>query len=516
MNPCQVKPYPKAPYQQVSGMYSLEAEGLDIPVAVYKDIQFARLGFEGEAEFTITVNEPITQFEISPRSFGIQAFVDDNKLRFKLKQGSHDRPYYLVIRINWFTNLILFADSLQQNDLSYYNPEQRTVYEVKFYGADPTGASSSQAAIQRAIDEAHEAGGGIVRLPGGVYRVAGILLKSHVSLFLEEGAFLRGDDQLSAYTGHWAPYPRFPNDPSNKLMVIPPLIDIRDAEHASIIGSGVIDCNNSAITTGKTMNHRISDYRRHIIATWDSSHIRLEGVTVMDSEWWCTRLNRSSSLHVKRYKVLNNLHRRTNDGINMEGSRNSVVEECFTHTGDDGLNAKASYDDHPTTNVTFRNSIVYSGELGLQLGWEDSADICNIRYENIDIIYSKMPLGLFTGKSVETKIGDIYDIEFIDIRAEKVEPPVWNQHNQNPDHHRSARPFTFWNMLPGSSIRNIRLRNVSIMWNNSPLPISIIGLDESNRTSGIMFDNVTIEGRSLDQLDKRFVTNDYIDDVTFK
>jgi len=46
------------------------------------------------------------------------------------------------------------------------------VLDVTTYGADPTGVADSTAAIQKAIDEAGERGGGVVFLPAGTYRVA--------------------------------------------------------------------------------------------------------------------------------------------------------------------------------------------------------------------------------------------------------------------------------------------------------------------------------------------------------
>jgi MYXO-CTERM domain-containing protein len=50
-------------------------------------------------------------------------------------------------------------------------PAGGTQLDVTTFGADPTGAADSTAAIQRAIDEAGAAGGGVVYLPPGTYRV---------------------------------------------------------------------------------------------------------------------------------------------------------------------------------------------------------------------------------------------------------------------------------------------------------------------------------------------------------
>lgn len=506
-----VMPYPKAPYLPTSECYQAAASGQPVEIAAYKEYHVARMGFTGMAEIAIDVQDEIVSFSISPRSFGIQAQVEGKRLRFTIEQGVRSQPYYLVIRINKLDNLVLLADPLTTRE--ELAGSGRFVDVVAEYKADPTGAVSSQAAIQQAIDAVHAAGGGTVVLPDGVYIATGLELRSHVKLYLESGAFLRGDSRIEAYTGEWAPYRR--NE--NGLFILPPFIRMNDARHAEILGRGVIDCNNSAVTTEKSMNWRNNHNRRHIVMTDRCSHIRVEGVTVMDSEQWSTRFSRSSHVHVKNYKVLNTLHKRTNDGINMDGTRDSLVEQCFTYVGDDGLNSKASYDGHPACNLHFRDSIIHSGEIGMQLGYENTADIRDIQYENIDVVYSKMPLGMFTNKSCQTEIGEIRNISFTNIRAEMVEPPVWNSHNQSPEHFRSARPFTFWVGLEQSAIRNIHLKDVTILWNNAPRPISIIGLSEQTQASGITFENVVIEGKKLTKAEAPlFLTNEHAVGVVFR
>ena len=53
------------------------------------------------------------------------------------------------------------------------------------YGADPTGAKDSTAAIQRAVDAVAARGGGSVELPRGIYRVSYpfIDIKHRVEIF---------------------------------------------------------------------------------------------------------------------------------------------------------------------------------------------------------------------------------------------------------------------------------------------------------------------------------------------
>lgn len=49
-------------------------------------------------------------------------------------------------------------------------------------------------AIQNAINAANAAGGGIVYVPAGVYKCGNLVLKSNVSVYLEGGSVIRGQE----------------------------------------------------------------------------------------------------------------------------------------------------------------------------------------------------------------------------------------------------------------------------------------------------------------------------------
>lgn len=68
------------------------------------------------------------------------------------------------------------------------------------YSAAGDGVTSDRAAIQSAIDDAYRAGGGKVILDGGrTYLSAGLVLRSGVTLFFEEGATLLQDPDRTRY-----------------------------------------------------------------------------------------------------------------------------------------------------------------------------------------------------------------------------------------------------------------------------------------------------------------------------
>src|SRR5450755_1949761 len=63
-------------------------------------------------------------------------------------------------------------------------------YNVRDFGAKGDGAAKDTAAIQKAIDAAANAGGGIVVVPAGVYLSGTVHLKTNVTLELVSGSTL--------------------------------------------------------------------------------------------------------------------------------------------------------------------------------------------------------------------------------------------------------------------------------------------------------------------------------------
>src|SRR5262245_47061043 len=60
-------------------------------------------------------------------------------------------------------------------------------YDVRTFGAKGDGKTIDTPAVNKAIETASAAGGGIVRFPAGSYSCFSIHLKSKVSLYLDPG-----------------------------------------------------------------------------------------------------------------------------------------------------------------------------------------------------------------------------------------------------------------------------------------------------------------------------------------
>jgi len=68
------------------------------------------------------------------------------------------------------------------------------IFNVRAFGATGDGKTLDTAAVNKAIEAAAAAGGGVVLFPAGSYLCFSIRLKSHVHLHLEEGSVLIAAD----------------------------------------------------------------------------------------------------------------------------------------------------------------------------------------------------------------------------------------------------------------------------------------------------------------------------------
>src|SRR4051812_13128281 len=74
-----------------------------------------------------------------------------------------------------------------------------TEIDVQKFGAIADGQTVNTVAIQRAIDECNQRGGGVVRFSAGRYVSGTILLKDNVTLQLDQDATLLGSTRIEDY-----------------------------------------------------------------------------------------------------------------------------------------------------------------------------------------------------------------------------------------------------------------------------------------------------------------------------
>src|SRR2546426_5293279 len=99
------------------------------------------------------------------------------------------------------------TSSLQILRAARLQPQSADAYNVRTFGAKGDGKTIDTPAINKAIETAASSGGGTVRFPAGTYLSFTIRLKSHVALYLDQGATILAADPKEANGSYDLPEP---------------------------------------------------------------------------------------------------------------------------------------------------------------------------------------------------------------------------------------------------------------------------------------------------------------------
>ena len=287
-------------------------------------------------------------------------------------------------------------------------------FDVKRFGATGSGTTLDTVAIQKAIDAASAAGGGVVTFPAGRFLSGTIFLKSDITLYLSPGAVLLGSTRMEDY------------NPKH-------LIYAKGVENIAIEGGGTIDGQGDSF-----LDKDLKPLPRPspLIEIWDSRGIRIQDVTIRKTPAWGIHPKNCDGVKIRGISLLNNLRAINTDGIDIDSSRNVVISDNHIEAGDDcivlkttnrggGVAADGSPDGPkipagPTENVTVTNNVLVSAASALKLGTESHGDFRHIVFSNCVIRESRTGIALLDNDG-----GTMEDVRFQNIVMTTA--PKWGQ-----------------------------------------------------------------------------------------
>jgi hypothetical protein len=250
------------------------------------------------------------------------------------------------------------------------------VYDVRTFGATGAGRTLDTHAIQKAIDAASSAGGGVVYFPPGKYLSGTLVLKSRVKLHLEAGAALCGSTNIADYN------PRH-------------LIYAKNVEDVVLEGQGTIDGQGDAFFD-KDMKPLARP--SPLIEIWDSRNIRILDLTIRNTPGWGIHPKNCDGVKIRGITLLNNLRAINSDGIDPDSCRNVIISDCHIEAGDDCIVLKTTSRGGaagPTENVVVTNCVLVSAASALKLGTESHGDFRHCLFSNCVIRDSRTGIALF-------------------------------------------------------------------------------------------------------------------------
>jgi polygalacturonase len=320
------------------------------------------------------------------------------------------------------------------------------------FGAKGDGTTLNTTAIQKAIDDASLKGGTVTLAPG-TYLTGSLFLKSNVTLNIPEGVILIGSQKLEDY-------PMLPTRIAGIEMTWPAaLINARNQQNVTITGKGTIDGDGpiwwkSYWDLRATYEPRglrwASDYdarRPRLILLQNSSNVHLGGgILLKRSGFWTIQILYSHDIAIDGVTIRNNEGGKgpSTDGIDIDSSRNVLVEHADIDVNDDALCLKSGRDsdglrvNRPTENIVLRDSIIRHGAAAVTIGSETSGGFRNIEAYNLTAL-SGVPSGVLF-KSAHTRGGYAKDIRIHDLTLEGVAIPIHITMNWNPSYSYATLP----------------------------------------------------------------------------
>lgn len=366
-------------------------------------------------------------------------------------------------------------------------------YLITSFGAKGDGLTINTSAIQKAIDVASAAGGGMVIIPEGRFLSGCISLKSGVTLNLDFHAVLLGSVNPFDYIRE------------GQLLHF---INADRAQNIGITGEGTIDGQGwklamtiDSLFFASKWDDPNYNYRRHrperrpkLLNFSGSDNIVIDGITVKNSANWVLNFDRCSNMIINNVTVESDDYW-NNDGMDIGDCRNVRITNCFVNSADDGICLKSHHKGHANDSIYIANCTVRSSASAIKFGTASHGGFKNVKIENVyifDTFRSAIALESVDGGVLENI--DISDITanntgnaiFIKLGHRNTSGPVGTLKNISiknvtvqvpfgaPDLKYKIRgpelPF-FHNTfpasitgLPGHFVENVRLENIRIVY----------------------------------------------------
>ncbi len=273
------------------------------------------------------------------------------------------------------------------------------VFLVTDYGAIGDGTKDNTASIQKTIDTAKAAGGGIVEIPAGTYLSGPITLFSRMNLRVDANGTLR---MLPLGT-----YPGGTNAPT--------FITTDQAEDVELSGRGTIDGQGAAWWQAFRADSTIN--RPMLLQFYSCHRLFIHDITFMNPPGHHCGLRKfGGDITISNLTVNTDPDSPNTDGLNFVGT-NSIIENCHITDGDDNI---AMGSTGPLDGLLITNCVFgYGHGVSIGSGARDGV-------QNLEVVNCSFTGGTFGIRmKADTESGGlVHQLSYHDLTMHNVQMPI--------------------------------------------------------------------------------------------
>lgn len=212
-------------------------------------------------------------------------------------------------------------------------------YTITHYGVKNDSTIVQTAQIQKVIDMAADKGGGVVIIPQGTYLSGAIFFKPKTHLYLEEGAVLKGSDDIS----------NFPvidtRMEGQNLKYFPGLVNVNGVDGFTLSGKGTINGNGERYWKSFWLRRQaipnctnMDELRPRLLFVSNSKDVQISGVSLINSPFWTThfyKCNHVKLLNLRIFAPKSPVKAPSSDAVDIDVCHHMLIKNCDISVNDD-------------------------------------------------------------------------------------------------------------------------------------------------------------------------------------
>lgn len=393
---------------------------------------------KGPVTVTVSVAEDIKTAKVLPTSYGIVPAINGKTISFEV-----DKPQNIVVEVN--------GEHIRSLHL-FVNPEEKDVPNPD----DPN----------------------VMYFGPGIHEVTSVRVPDNTTVYVAGGAIVRGvigADEEHGISG-------FSGQKTYKGETF-----ILGGKNITFCGRGIVD------------QERVTTHGRKFFSV-TGENIKMEGVILRNSSTWTVSLNNARKVWIDNIKLLG--HRANSDGIDICGSEDVLVENCFIRTLDDLIVVKTLRGYDEAKRITARKCVLWNEVAhALSIGAELTKNVEDVVFEDCDIIHDHCRE--WSLRVYQTDSGTIKNVRFENIRIEQsvrfaslwIGTAIWTSDDQR------------------GNIQDVVFKNIQAV-GDDPLYAEFLGYDKEHAVRNVLLENITLNGKPMTDADVR--KNEFVYDVTVK